>query len=200
MDELPTSGAAHGSQLSAVPARLARLRFERNWTLERLSEASGLSVGYLSRLENGVRQPSIAALLSLAEAYGVTLSDLVDPPDLREHSPVIRSGDVTRHDGVGLTYASLTGGALRRPTLQAMHLVIREERGPRGPSTHDGEEWLHVLGSRLELRLGDEIHELDRGDTAHFDASLPHGLTAISTASEVLLVASSKHGHRHEER
>lgn len=72
MDELPTSGAAHGSQLSAVPARLARLRFERNWTLERLSEASGLSVGYLSRLENGVRQPSIAALLSLAEAYGVS--------------------------------------------------------------------------------------------------------------------------------
>lgn len=71
MDELPTSGAAHGSQLSAVPARLARLRFERNWTLERLSEASGLSVGYLSRLEN-VRQPSIAALLSLAEAYGVS--------------------------------------------------------------------------------------------------------------------------------
>ena len=43
-------------------------------TLEQLAQRAELSTAHLSRLESGERQPSVAALLSLARALGVSMS------------------------------------------------------------------------------------------------------------------------------
>ena len=41
-----------------------------------------------------------------------------------------------------------------------------------------GEEWLYVLDGRLRLALGDTVHELSPGDSAHFDSLTPHRIAA----------------------
>ena len=43
---------------------------------------------------------------------------------------------------------------------------------------HPGEEWLYVLDGRLRLRLGDTVHDLAPGDSAHFDSLTPHRIAA----------------------
>ncbi len=43
---------------------------------------------------------------------------------------------------------------------------------------HPGEEWLYVLKGRLRLRLGDALHRLGPGDSAHFDSLTPHRIAA----------------------
>ena len=43
---------------------------------------------------------------------------------------------------------------------------------------HPGEEWLYVLKGRLLLRLGDALHRLAPGDSAHFDSLTPHRIAA----------------------
>ncbi|CAM5736955.1 XRE family transcriptional regulator [Streptomyces hirsutus] len=52
--------------------------------------------------------------------------------------------------------------------------------GPRATSCgcHPGEEWLYVLKGRLRLRLGDALHRLAPGDSAHFDSLTPHRIAA----------------------
>src|SRR4051812_37167817 len=64
--------------LVAVGPRLRALRRRRGTTLGQLSEATGISVSTLSRLESGRRRPTLELLLLLARAHQVQLDELVD--------------------------------------------------------------------------------------------------------------------------
>ena len=41
-------------------------------------------------------------------------------------------------------------------------------------STHDGQEFIFVLHGKMEVRLGEEIHVLDAGDSIYYDSTVPH--------------------------
>ena len=56
---------------------LRRYRKHAGLTQEKLAERAGLSVVFVSLLENGWRAASIGCLLKVARALGVTLEDLV---------------------------------------------------------------------------------------------------------------------------
>ncbi len=57
----------------------ARIRKERGWTQEELSERCGLSQQYLSDLERGKRNPTIVTIYEIAQAFDVSHVDLVLP-------------------------------------------------------------------------------------------------------------------------
>ena len=57
--------------------RLKRLREERGLTQDRLAKRSGVSHGYLERLEIGMHDPSLSTLKKLAKALKVTVAELV---------------------------------------------------------------------------------------------------------------------------
>ena len=82
MHEIPDQLSA---DLIKLGTRLRELRKERGWRLEDLAERTNLSRPYLSRLEGGERQPSLGALFSVAQAYGVTLSSLFEPEPEAKH-------------------------------------------------------------------------------------------------------------------
>ncbi|HWU08168.1 MAG TPA: cupin domain-containing protein, partial [Streptomyces sp.] len=52
---------------------------------------------------------------------------------------------------------------------------------------HPGEEWLYVLDGRLRVVLGETVHDLDPGDSAHFDSLTPHRIAALDAAGARLL-------------
>jgi quercetin dioxygenase-like cupin family protein len=41
-------------------------------------------------------------------------------------------------------------------------------------STHDGQEFIYVLEGSMEVRLGEEIHILEPGDSIYYDSTVPH--------------------------
>ena len=93
--------------LTAVGPRLRALRQERETTLTDLSAQTGISVSTLSRLESGDRRPTLELLLPLADAYRVTLDELVDAPptgDPRIHLRPVK--------GNGMTMLPLTGARM----------------------------------------------------------------------------------------
>jgi quercetin dioxygenase-like cupin family protein len=54
---------------------------------------------------------------------------------------------------------------------------------------HPGEEWLYVLRGDLRLTLGDRVHHLASGDSAHYDSLTPHCIAAESdTGVELLFI------------
>lgn len=52
---------------------------------------------------------------------------------------------------------------------------------------HPGEEWLYVLDGRLRVSLGETVHDLGPGDSAHFDSLTPHRIAALDRGGAELL-------------
>jgi transcriptional regulator with XRE-family HTH domain len=175
---------------STLAERLGRLRMQRGWTLAALSELTRLSKPYLSRLESGRRQPSLAALLTLARVYQTPLQSLLDAGAHHRFSPVlIQSGRTQIQRGNGLRYRAISGGGAL-VNLSAVHVTVPRRRRRTALAQHDGEELLYVLSGRLSLVFENENHTLQPGDSAHFDATIPHRLAASGDRdAEVLLVA-----------
>lgn len=60
---------------------LRALREERGWSQERLARRARLSVRTVARIERGKGAPSMATANKLAKALGVTIDDLLQPPE-----------------------------------------------------------------------------------------------------------------------
>jgi quercetin dioxygenase-like cupin family protein/DNA-binding XRE family transcriptional regulator len=154
--------------LASVGPRLRGLRRRWGTTLTALSQATGIPVSTLSRLESGHRKPGLELLLPLARAYQVPLDELVGAPATGD--PRVYPRPFTRN---GMTVIPLT----RKPGgLQAFKQVL--PAGPAGavpdPRSHEGYHWLYVLNGRLRVVLGDQDLVLASGEVAEFDTHLPH--------------------------
>jgi transcriptional regulator with XRE-family HTH domain len=182
-------GASHSDPLADFSHRLKGLRAAHGWTLDELSERSGLSKPFLSRLEAGDRQPSIAAVLTLAKVFGVSIGSLFDSPAPRQACVVVRADEAPVRQGDGLTYRALSSVG-RFANLQPIRITVSHNRKGDERYQHEGEEWLHLLSGRLRVQVADETYELERGDSAHFDSRQPHRLTALGGRdAELILVA-----------
>ncbi len=159
--------SANEDVISAVGPRLRALRQERGVTLVGLAETTGISVSTLSRLESGGRRATLELLLPLARAYQVPLDELVGAPPTGD--PRVYARPITRFGQTILPLSRQTGG------LQAFKHVI--PAGPvkqPEPKTHEGYEWIYVLGGRVRLVLGEHDLVLPAGEAAEFDTRVPH--------------------------
>ncbi len=163
-DDEPATDAV----LTAVGPRLRALRRQRGTTLAQLSEATGISVSTLSRLESGQRRPTLELLLPLARTHQVPLDELVGAPATGD--PRIHPRPVVRH---GVTMLPLT----RRPGgVQAVKMVYPpgQPSGEPEQQTHEGYDWIYVLSGRIRLLLADHDLLLGPGEVAEFDTRTPH--------------------------
>ncbi|WP_405793078.1 helix-turn-helix domain-containing protein [Streptomyces sp. NBC_01506] len=170
--------------LPDVAPRLRELRRGRGLTLEAAAGRAGLSPAHLSRLETGRRQPSLPMLLGLARVYGTTVSELLgeEPP---ERDPVIRAARAEPVEADGWTYRQ--AGSPSGRAMQPLRVTVPYGAQAGLVRVHPGEEWIHVLQGRLRLGLGDAVHVLDKGDSAHFDSMTPHRLAAAGPDGVELL-------------
>lgn len=178
------------SQLCSFGARLRELRLKRGWTLEELACRSGLSKAFISRLESGGRQASIAAALTLSRVFEVSLASLFESELASEPCVIVRAADAVERSMNGLNYVPLSNAG-RFFNLQPIKVTVPLSRRGQEHYHHDGEEWVYVLSGSLTLSLAGKTYDLGAGDAAHFDSRLPHRLIARGRSdAEVLLVAS----------
>jgi transcriptional regulator with XRE-family HTH domain len=181
-----------GRVLVSLGVQLKALRTQRNWTLEKLSKVSKLSEPYLSRLEGGSRQPSLAALITLARVYEIPLRALLEG-DGQTMAPctIISSASTATRITNGLAYRPVSGGS-SVTGFQAVEIRLPANRRDAGFQAHEGEEWLYVISGVLNLIFENEQHSLRPRDAAHFDARLPHRLAAVGRSDAVVLLIASR--------
>lgn len=68
-----------GIVVNTMKFRIKEHRDARDWSQEVLGKLAGLSKGYVSLLENGKRDPSAEALRSIAEAFSIDVTELIEP-------------------------------------------------------------------------------------------------------------------------
>ncbi|WP_428950450.1 helix-turn-helix domain-containing protein [Streptomyces sp. cg35] len=160
------SEASTDAVLSGVGPRLRALRKERGATLSGLSETTGISVSTLSRLESGLRKPSLELLLPIARAHQVPLDELVGAPPVGD--PRVRLKPIVHYGRTMIPLTRQPGG------LQAYKVIEPARQIEPDPQTHEGYEWLYMLSGRLRLVLGEHDVILGPGEAAEFDTRTPH--------------------------
>jgi transcriptional regulator with XRE-family HTH domain len=167
-----------------VGERLRAARRERGLSVGALADSAGVGKGSLSEIENGIRNPTLSTLYSVAGALGVPLATLIaDQPGARVTSPGVEARllDVTRDGG---------------QTVEVYRLRI--ETGVHHRSVAHGpgvvEHLLVTAGRALAGRLGEET-EIGAGSAAQWVSDVPHAYTALgSSPVESVLIISSPGG------
>jgi transcriptional regulator with XRE-family HTH domain len=173
--------------LAEVGPRLRRLRVRRGVTLTALAATTGISKSTLSRLESGLRKPSLELLLPLAEAHQVPLDELVGAPEVGD--PRIRLKPRVRNGRMVFPLTQQSTG------VHVWKVVIPPER-ERQLRTHEGYEWLYVLSGELRLILGEHDITMRPGEVAEFDTRLPHWFGPADDEPVEILSVHASHGKR----
>lgn len=177
--------------LETVGPRLKHLRLRRDLTLTQLADETAISSSTLSRLESGLRRPTLEQLLPLARYHGVTIDSLVDAPRTADPRVDMRPMSV----GDGSVVIPLT----RRPGgIQAYKFVLPAGNDDVIPElrSHEGHDWAYVLNGTLRLVLGDQDLLLQAGEAAEFDTRTPHWFGATSRGPVEYLSLFGRHGQR----
>ena len=177
-----------GAALARLGPRLKQLRQERGTTLAVLSRATGISVSTLSRLEAGLRRPSLELLLPIARAHQVSLDDLLGP--LPVDDPRVPAQARRVAEAIVVPLSRQAGG------LQAFKMTIPATRRHPEPRAHQGYEWLYVLDGRLRLVVAQHDLVMQPGQAAEFDTRVPHWFGSTGEGPVEILSLFGPQGER----
>lgn len=153
--------------------RLRAAREARRLTLEVVAERSGLTKGYVSKVERNQATPSVAVLIKLCTALDLSIGDLFNPQNGRDLVRVADRQPIT-FGGSGLVESWITPAHEGR--VQVLHSVI-EPGGGSGEELYRlpcDVEVVFVVSGRLTITISDRVVTLDQGDTITFSPQEPH--------------------------
>lgn len=170
---------------TALGSRLRAVREQRRLTIDQIASFTGLSKGFLSRVERDLTSPSVSSLITICQVLGVPPGQMLEAPEVQmvtlSDAPAVSLG------GEGITEKLLTPPGQRN--VQIIHAVV--EGGGRGEEelyTMDCiAESLHILEGEFVLVTSDEEFHMNPGDTVTLPGSEPHSWYNPSEATAKVL-------------
>lgn len=176
----------------AVGPGIRRRRRALELTLAEVARRTGLSVPFLSQVENQRARPSMSSLQRVADALETTAVQLLATSE----GP--RAVDVVRADSASVRDHAESGEEGRmRPLVRGHHqLHALEFTGPHDwerAFRHRNDEVLYVADGSAEVQAGEEFHRLERGDTLYCAGGVEHRWRALEPGTRVLIVGIADH-------
>ncbi|MEL6205994.1 MAG: XRE family transcriptional regulator, partial [Pseudomonadota bacterium] len=180
----PDGAHAEAESLEATIGKKVRsLRQGLGFTLSDLARATDLSVGMVSKIENGQTSPSLSTLKALAQTLNVPISIFFQDFGVRRDVSHVPAGRGVRIDRRGTRAGhvyELLGHALRSAVQIEPYLIsLDADAEPYTSFQHPGHEFIYMLAGRVTYRHAETSYELRPGDALFFDALAPHGPEAM---------------------
>jgi len=167
-----------------IGERVRQHRNERGWTLDELSDRSGVSRRMLINIEHGEGNPSIATLLRISDALGVGLPVLVDVERPRDLTVTTAGQAPELWRGPSGGRALLVAGTQPPNVVELWDWTLRPGEAHNTEAHSAGtRELLLVLDGEVDLRVGDRTQRLSAGDSAAFAGDVAHGYAAVVDAT-----------------
>lgn len=155
-----------------IGPRLRAARHVARLTIEQVAESTGLTKGFISRIERDLTSPSVATLMTLCQVLGIPVGELFEVPETN----LYRVGQGARIDlgGTGIEEELITPRHEHR--LQMIRAVI--EPGGKGEDELYGVDCdldvVHVVEGKFTLIFARDRYRLLAGDTFSFPGREPH--------------------------
>ncbi|MFD4988672.1 helix-turn-helix domain-containing protein [Streptomyces sp. NPDC058374] len=166
-----------------VGPAVRRRRRALELTLAVVSARSGLSVPFLSQVENQRARPSLRSLEAVADALETTAVELMDSVDPAHTVEVVRAGP-----GGGKEVRTLIPG---HHQLEALEFTGDHDEGRE--QVHRNDELLYVVDGSAEVEAEGRAHRLGRGDTLYLTGGVRHRWRATGPDTRILVITVADH-------
>lgn len=166
---------------AAIGRQVRELRRRQRMTGSELASQAGLSVGMLSKIENGVISASLSTLQTLANALRVPVVQLFSGYEEPRGAMHVKAGTAIEVERAGTRSGHqyhLLGhiGSNNSGVVVEPYLIVLTTESDRFPTfQHEGIELLYMLEGQLGYRHAEQLYHLQPGDSLLFDADAPHG-------------------------
>jgi len=173
-----------------VCRRIRDLRQEAGWSLDVLSQASGVSRSMLSQIEREQANPTLAVTVKIATAFGMTVGQLVELSHQLPSINVIRADDrshIFREDDE-CSIRTLSPLKLEK---DVEFYEVRLTPGGElrsAPHFEGTREFLTVQKGAIRLESAEELSLVARGDSASYRADVPHALINEGRTEAIVFV------------
>ncbi|MCS4275621.1 MULTISPECIES: helix-turn-helix domain-containing protein [Mycetocola] len=170
---------------TAIGHRLRAARQAQLLTIEQLAETTGLSKGFISRVERNQTSPSVSTLVALCDVLNVAVGDLFK----RSEQLVVRGADAPRITLGGEGMLELLVSPRTEKRVQVVRTIV-------DPGGHSGEapysvsaelDLVYLVRGRIEMSFADAVWELGAGDSLTLDGREPHSWKVLGDESAELL-------------
>jgi transcriptional regulator with XRE-family HTH domain len=174
-----------------IAKNIRSLRKNRGLTLQDLEEVTGLSKGYLSKIERSEKSPPYTTMNKVAKALGVDVSFLISANVDQIEDP--RVTFVKRNKGkfvegggkfYGYQYQSLASG---KPGKNMVPYIIEPSHDLKPYFQRDGEEFIYVLEGTHEFNYDGKIFIMEAGDCIYYESNVPHSGRSLGERRAKLL-------------
>ena len=170
-----------------VGPRLRAARRERGLTISEVAEQAGLTAGFISQLERDLTSASLSSLYRICAVLGIRVGNLID--DVPSGQLIRREQQTRRSLAMGnAEHLLLTSREERRFHVTESHIPPGGSAGDELYTLPADVELVYVLRGSLELRVGDETHRLDEGDTFTYSPRDPHTWRNPSDSDEAVVL------------
>lgn len=190
--------------IAQLGSRLKEIRLKSELSLREIARQLNVSPSFVSQIENGKSQPSVATLYAFAKLLNVPVdvlfqnsSDLIVEP-LKNKDVTFNRENLTHPIDVwdsskakissinpnnrslitmdsGVTWERLAATSEESVNFMEINYSPGAETNKTGEMIfHDGFEYGYALEGELEVTIGDLVLQLSTGHSLGFDSSIPH--------------------------
>jgi len=169
------------------------LRKDKGWTLEGFATISGVSRSMLSQIERGQANPTLAVACRIAQAFSISVGELVDEPWTASAIEVIRRNDPA------FLYRSDSQCKIRtlsplnmEKNIEFYELSISVGAQLKSAAHFEGaREFITVEKGSVEITAGADTSMLNEGDSAHYRGDVAHNITNTAAVEAVCFLVVS---------
>jgi transcriptional regulator with XRE-family HTH domain len=162
---------AHGERLKSI-------REKHGFSLQELSERTGIPVDSLKDIEQGALLPPLGQLIKISKALSLKMSDVISTG--KEAFTIVRAGEresfsrfgKAKMQSAGYEYQSLAPN--KKDRMMEPFIVTLNPASHDELSSHDGQEFIYVLEGEMEVVVEDHRDVLKPGDSVYYDSSTMH--------------------------
>jgi len=179
-----------------IARNIYHLRKKRKITLDKLADLTGLTKGYLSKIERSKKAPPYSTLNKIAMAFGVDAASLLEESSQHKRNAQISFTKKAKGKTIKVV-GSLAEGSLYGYNYEALAsdksgknmepYIIQPAFDEEAIFQHEGEEFMYVLEGKHELIYNGNRYLMEEGDSVYFDAAVPHTGKSIGKKKAKLL-------------
>lgn len=163
---------------------LKSLRKLKKVTLKKLSDASGVSIQALTKLENNKTNPTVGTLKSICNYFKIDVTSLIQWAEIG-HPTKFKSEVIEK---LGYSFSTFRINNI-------INSYVEMKSGAKCEKTVDHSldyELCHLISGKLKVFINHEPHLLNPGEVIYFDCIYEHTYESLEDSKFIVVVVPKK--------